>query len=82
MVKASRKEEAVLVAAAEEIADVLHEYLADSLAGPHAVVYDSVGDFQSYAKVAAESGDVAMATDLDGGGPEKVGSAKSLKAFP
>ncbi len=72
MVKAPREVEAIFVAGAKEITDILHKYFADSLAGPHAVVHDSVGYFQSYAKVAAENADVAMATELDGGGPEIV----------
>ncbi len=64
--------QSILIAGAEEIADFFYEYFPDSLAGPHAVIHDAFGDFQSYAEVAAECGDVAMATDLDGGRLEIV----------
>lgn len=48
-----REMQALLVACAEEIVNVLEVYFADSLAGPHAGIHDAVGDFLANAEVAA-----------------------------
>ena len=56
-----------------EVADVLQERLADSLAGPEAGVHDAGGDLLLPAEVAAECGDVLVDPDPLNGLWEIVG---------